>query len=46
MMWFWQRTMLVLSKISPGVEYQDIHLLAARIMAEGLVDLGILRGKC
>ncbi|MEG4066216.1 aminopeptidase P family protein [Microcoleus sp. Pol11C2] len=31
--------------ISPGVEYQDIHLLAARIMAEGLVDLGILRGN-
>jgi Xaa-Pro aminopeptidase len=32
-------------KISPGVEYQDIHLLAARIMTEGLVDLGILRGN-
>ena len=31
--------------ISPGVEYRDIHLLAARIMAEGLVDLGILRGE-
>jgi len=31
--------------ISPGVEYQDIHLLAARVMAEGLVDLGILRGN-
>ncbi|MEG5061457.1 aminopeptidase P family protein [Microcoleus sp. A2-C5] len=34
-----------IEKISPGVEYQDIHLLAARIMAEGLVDLGILRGN-
>ncbi|MEG4424283.1 MULTISPECIES: aminopeptidase P family protein [unclassified Microcoleus] len=34
-----------IDKISPGVEYQDIHLLAARIMAEGLVDLGILRGN-
>jgi Xaa-Pro aminopeptidase len=33
-----------IDRISPGVEYQDIHLLAARIMAEGLVDLGILRG--
>ena len=33
-----------IDKIIPGVEYQDIHLLAARIMAEGLVDLGILRG--
>lgn len=28
-----------------GVEYQDIHLLACRIVAEGLVNLGILRGK-
>jgi len=34
-----------IEKISSGVEYQDIHLLAARIMAEGLVDLGILRGN-
>ncbi len=34
-----------IEQISPGVEYQDIHLLAARIMAEGLVDLGILRGN-
>ncbi len=31
--------------ISSGVEYQDIHLLAARVMAAGLVDLGILRGN-
>ncbi|MEG4862716.1 MULTISPECIES: aminopeptidase P family protein [unclassified Microcoleus] len=34
-----------IEKISPGVEYQDIHLLAARIMAAGLVDLGILQGN-
>ncbi len=34
-----------IDKISPGVEYQDIHLLAARTMAAGLVDLGILRGN-
>ena len=33
-----------IDKIIPGVEYQEIHLLAARIMAAGLVDLGILRG--
>ncbi|MBE9094130.1 aminopeptidase P family protein [Tychonema sp. LEGE 07203] len=33
-----------INKINPGVEYQDIHLLAARIIAAGLVDLGILRG--
>ena len=34
-----------IDKISPGVEYQEIHLLAAKIMASGLVDLGILRGN-
>jgi Xaa-Pro aminopeptidase/Xaa-Pro dipeptidase len=30
--------------IAPGVEYREIHLLAARVLAEGLVSLGILRG--
>lgn len=34
-----------IAKINPGVEYQDIHLLAAEIIAEGLVDLGILKGN-
>lgn len=29
----------------PGVEYRDIHLLAAQVIAQGLVDLGILRGS-
>ncbi|XQQ07447.1 MAG: aminopeptidase P family protein [Leptolyngbya sp. IPPAS B-1204] len=29
----------------PGVEYRDLHLLAASIIAAGLVDLGILRGS-
>lgn len=33
-----------IAKIRPGAEYQDIHLLAATIIAQGLVDLGILRG--
>lgn len=33
-----------IAKIRPGVEYEDIHLLAAKIIAQGLVDLGILRG--
>ncbi|MFM2428849.1 MAG: hypothetical protein RLZZ511_62 [Cyanobacteriota bacterium] len=27
-----------------GVEYRDLHLLACRVLADGLVDLGILRG--
>lgn len=29
----------------PGVEYQDLHLLACRTIAEGLVNLGILNGQ-
>ena len=33
-----------ISKVCPGVEYRDIHLLAATVIAQGLVDLGILRG--
>ncbi|WP_353931136.1 aminopeptidase P family protein [Okeanomitos corallinicola TIOX110] len=34
-----------IENIFPGVEYGDIHLIAAMVIAEGLVDLGILRGK-
>ena len=33
-----------IEKIRPGMEYRDIHFLAAEVMARGLVDLGILRG--
>ncbi|MEL6248119.1 MAG: aminopeptidase P family protein [Cyanobacteria bacterium J06627_15] len=29
----------------PGIEYRDIHLLACRVLAEGLVSLGILNGS-
>lgn len=34
-----------IEKIKPGIEYRDIHLLAAKIIAEGLVNLGILKGN-
>ena len=34
-----------IAKIQPGVEYGEIHLLAARVIAEGLVELGILQGN-
>ncbi|AFY32568.1 aminopeptidase P family protein [Calothrix sp. PCC 7507] len=34
-----------IAKIRPGIEYADIHLLAATVIAEGLVDLGILQGN-
>lgn len=34
-----------IAKISPGVEYGEIHLLAATVIAEGLVNLRILQGN-
>lgn len=34
-----------IDKIRPGIEYRDIHLLAASVITQGLVDLGILRGQ-
>lgn len=33
-----------IAALAPGVEYKSIHLLAAEIITEGLVDLGILQG--
>lgn len=33
-----------IAAIRPDVEYRDVHLLACQTLAEGLVDLGILRG--
>jgi Xaa-Pro aminopeptidase len=34
-----------IAAMRPGIEYQDIHWLACQAIAEGLVDLGILRGN-
>lgn len=34
-----------IANMQPGVEYREIHLLAATTIAEGLVDIGILRGN-
>ncbi|MDB9315856.1 aminopeptidase P family protein [Spirulina sp. CS-785/01] len=34
-----------IEQMGPGVEYQDIHCCAARVLAAGLVELGILRGQ-
>ncbi|NDJ18369.1 aminopeptidase P family protein [Myxacorys almedinensis] len=34
-----------IAQIRPGVEYRDIHLLACHTIAEGLIDLGILKGN-
>ncbi len=33
------------AKVAPGVEYQEIHMEAALVIAAGLVDLKILRGR-
>jgi Xaa-Pro aminopeptidase len=33
-----------IAAIKPGIPYKDIHLLAARIITEGLRDLGIMKG--
>jgi Xaa-Pro aminopeptidase len=33
-----------IAAVKPGVRYRDLHLLAARHLTEGLVDLGILAG--
>jgi Xaa-Pro aminopeptidase/Xaa-Pro dipeptidase len=33
-----------IAQVLPGIEYRDIHLLACTVIAQGLVDLGILRG--
>ena len=30
--------------IKPGVKYRDIHLLSARVIAESLKDLGLMKG--
>jgi Xaa-Pro aminopeptidase len=34
-----------IARCTPGTEYRDIHWTAARVIAEGLVNLGILRGS-
>lgn len=33
-----------IARARSGVEYRDLHLLASRVLAAGLVDLGILKG--
>lgn len=34
-----------ISMVKPGVRYRDIHLSASRVLAQGLVDLGLLTGN-
>lgn len=37
--------MNVENAIKPGVTYKEMHLLAAKTMAEGLADLGLIKGN-
>lgn len=34
-----------IAQVKPGVRYRDVHLSACRVMAQGLVDLGLLQGN-
>lgn len=36
--------MAAIAAVKPGARYRDVHLTAARVIAQGLVDLRILRG--
>ncbi len=35
----------VIKQTKPGVAYKDMHILACRIVAEGLTELGIMKGN-
>jgi Xaa-Pro aminopeptidase len=37
--------MTAIERCRPGVEWRDVHLAAAQVIAEGLVGAGILRGQ-
>jgi Xaa-Pro aminopeptidase len=34
-----------IAQVKPGVRYRDVHLLAARVITEGLVSMGLLTGQ-
>lgn len=34
-----------IAAVKPGVRYRDLHLLAARVITEGLVSMGLLTGR-
>lgn len=36
--------MQAIAAVKPGVEYRDIHFLAAQILVEGLIKVGIMKG--
>ena len=34
-----------IAAVKPGVRYRDVHLTAARVVADGLVQMGLLKGN-
>ncbi len=34
-----------IAAVAPGVRYRDVHLVAARVLVDGLCQLGVLRGE-
>ena len=34
-----------IAAVKPGLRYRDLHLLASRVLAQGLVDMGLLIGN-
>lgn len=39
-----QAELEAIAAVKPGARYRDVHLTASRVLARGLVDLGVLRG--
>ncbi len=35
----------VIEEVKPGAKMEDLHMLAARVMMQGLLDLGVLKGS-
>ncbi|MFC2106850.1 aminopeptidase P family protein [Bacteroidota bacterium] len=35
---------IVIKECKPGIPYRDMHLLAAKTIAQGLIDLGLMKG--
>ncbi|MEE9394364.1 MAG: aminopeptidase P family protein [Planctomycetota bacterium] len=31
--------------VKPGVQFRDLHLLAAKVMTEGLIEMGLMKGS-
>jgi len=40
-----QANLDAIARVRPGVRYRDVHLTACRTLAQGLVEVGILRGE-